>query len=295
MSGLVAPVRTDEHEAGRRRWAEHVEEQPRAVLVAPLEIVDEDDDARAVGDASEELLKREKCAPLPLVGVGCQSSASRCRDRFDPSEHREHARQRVDVSRQERRHLARREPAQMPAQRIHDGVHGFERQELALVAASAQHEPAVPVKSRIEEPLHESRLAHPRKPLHEDDHGPAVADSSERLAEQGERLLAPDEWRPLRRARQLCLRPPPFGRTGRRSGQPVCARSRRTRLSVRAEHRGDLVRPTGAEPALGRAMRDTACSNHSGRTPRRRMVRGEGPFASRATPRADVPRTEGCP
>src|SRR4051812_38406881 len=101
---VLASVAEDEQQRRRVRRSEDLGEPGGAVEIAPLEIVDEQDDALAIGEAREHLVEGGEAAPADLERVAEALEATRLRV-DDALEDGEEPRERAEVARQERAEL----------------------------------------------------------------------------------------------------------------------------------------------------------------------------------------------
>jgi len=189
------------------------DEERRAVEVAPLEVVDRDDEAPPRRHAPQQRAQAREGAPPELGRVGrllsrarARSSArargcrGRHRDGLHAAEHGEQPQQRHELARrgQQPLDLARLEPPQVPRERVDHAVDGLVRHGLALVAAAGEADRLAPPGEPGKEPLDERALPHARRPV--DVHGdraPEPRDGAERAGEGGELAQAADERGPL--------------------------------------------------------------------------------------------------
>ena len=135
---LLVPVRHHEQERRRVGRPHQLEEQRRAVDVAPLHVVDEDDERLAPRELREELAQRDERALAQHVRIGDRPPPTRGRCPGTRREHGEEARERPDVPRHDDRLALIGEPLQVAAERVDDAVDRLVGHRLALVGAAAQ-------------------------------------------------------------------------------------------------------------------------------------------------------------
>jgi hypothetical protein len=229
--GVLAAIGQDQEQRRRVGRAQEIDQQHAGVEVAPLHVVDDQDERVAGGHAGEQLAQRVQPAPPELVRVGRRDPLRRRLDHLGAAQDREEPRHRQDVARQERLHLLAREPGQVAAERVDQAVERLVRHRLALVAAPGQHHRAALLGQLARDPLDQHALAHAGAAVHQHGHRLPVAHrGGERLA-QHLRVRAPAH----QRRRVLRARPRRAARNGRR-GQ-AAAQPAQDRLTVGARGR----------------------------------------------------------
>jgi hypothetical protein len=184
----VAPVGHDgEH---RRRRAHHeLEQHAHAVVVGPLQIVDEDDDRVQRRHAPEELAQGVAGGAAGGVGAaGGGGAPGEARQLAHALEHREHLHQGEGAGRGELGDLVVRAREQVVAQGVDHAVEALERQRLRLVAAAVV-EARAPGAGGGGEGGGEGRLAHARQAVDGGEER-AVAGALEGAGQEGELGLA---------------------------------------------------------------------------------------------------------
>ncbi len=97
---VLAAIAGQQQQSRRGGTAEQFREHLGAIQVAPLEVVDPEDERMAPADRRQELLERAERPSAQLRRVGRQGQVlCRRRDRTGPLEDREHPRQRPDIAR----------------------------------------------------------------------------------------------------------------------------------------------------------------------------------------------------
>ncbi len=191
---ILAPVGTDQQQERRVRGLEQLAEQGRTVDVAPLQVVDGEDQRLAVADPREELAQGTESPAAKLLRV---LDVGRALGRFghgvNPAQHGEHPRQRRHVAGHQALGFVPMQPAQEACERVDQRVDRLVGDRLLLVASAAQHDRLAALDQSIEESLEERALAGPRPAMDEDGAGLAAPDGRERFGELGELLLAADE------------------------------------------------------------------------------------------------------
>jgi hypothetical protein len=192
--GLVAAVGADHEEGGGVGRGQELGEQAGAVLVAPLQVGDAEDQRAAVGDAGEQLLEAAKAAAAGLLLVGALEHALRgVGDDGDAGEHGEQAGELVDVAGHQRGGLDLRQPAEVVGERVDDGVEGLEGDGLALVAAAVEDHGLAVAAQGGEDVVDEGGLADAGVAVDVDGDGLALRRGLVGVVEGGEQVLAADE------------------------------------------------------------------------------------------------------
>ena len=169
-------------------------QQTRAVVVAPLQIVDKHHQRMHVGDPPEHLAEGGEGprAQLPGIVGGCAASPLSPQD-VDPLKHRKQPRQRFEIARQDPDRLHVGQIAQKARQRIDDVVKRFERDRLPLIAASREHHRAIPLRHICDEVPHQGSLSDSGGTFHQRDHWLVLFGGGECVI-QGRKLpFAPDK------------------------------------------------------------------------------------------------------
>ena len=140
-AGLRLFVAVGHHvENGRRlRRSHELEEKRGAVGVAPLGVVDVDDQRLAGGERPEERAERRERPSADEVRVGDRLLGDLADARRAP-QNGEHASESADVGRQLDRLPLLLQVDQVTAEGVDHGVDGLVRHRLALVGATAEHE-----------------------------------------------------------------------------------------------------------------------------------------------------------
>ena len=140
--GPFAAVTHDEEQTRCGRWPQELDEETRAVVVAPLQIIDMKDERAGLSYLCEEPLQCSKSAPAKLLIVlGEERSIGHDRrHRGNADEGREEPRERPDVVRDERLHFVRGKERQVMSEGVHDPVNRLVRNRFTLVTAPAQNE-----------------------------------------------------------------------------------------------------------------------------------------------------------
>ncbi len=199
---LGAVAGDEEHggRAGRPRSAlvfegriEEIEQQRRAVGVAPLEVVDPHDERLGGGHARQQLAQGAEGAAAQLERIGRVGARRGAVDGVDAQEHGEDAGQRLDVGRDELQGLLLREGSQVLRERVDEAVDALVGHALALVAAALEHHGAVALGDVVEEAMEERALAHARGAVDLERDRLAAPRRAEGVLEHGEVVVAPDE------------------------------------------------------------------------------------------------------
>ena len=140
---FLDPVGGEEQEWRRVLWTHELGQQWSAVGVAPVQVVDEQNQSSRTRDPGQQLAQRRKGAPPDLVrisGYDAELGPAGLGDRLDPFQRREQPRECLDVAGQEGFYLAVAEAGQVVADSVHQAVDCLVVQGLARVAASAEDE-----------------------------------------------------------------------------------------------------------------------------------------------------------
>jgi len=153
-------VGADEQQRRGLRWAHQLEQQLRAVGVAPLQIVEEEHEPSGAREAIEQraqgeerLASQERRRGDSLGGLGDLANGRYA------SQHGEDARHGPGVVGDDCRAVAIRESQALAAQRVDQRVEGLVG-HLALVGATAHHRRPVVLREPVEEVPDHRRLAH---------------------------------------------------------------------------------------------------------------------------------------
>jgi hypothetical protein len=148
------------HEQKRRCLgrSHQLEEQRRAVAVAPLHVVDEDDERVAPRDLREQITERDEGSLPQHLRIGDRLLGDDG-DPGDTPEDGEEARERPDVARHDDGHALIVEALHVAAECIDHGVDGLVRNGLALVSAPPQHLGLDVLLELVDEMVNERRLA----------------------------------------------------------------------------------------------------------------------------------------
>ncbi len=129
----------DEHHRRRERRAREIEEQRGAVGVAPLRVVDVDDEGPTAGQGEEEFAQRPERAPSNALRVD-DGLLARLADARHATEDGEQAGERPRVPRLHEGALEVVDVHQVAAERIDDAVEGLVGHRLSLVGAPSKHD-----------------------------------------------------------------------------------------------------------------------------------------------------------
>ncbi len=183
--------------------AEQRGQEGEAVVVRPLQVVDDEDEPTVEGDVHEESAERlEHLARAPLAGCALRRRSRGSRGGSGPSRGRGTRRARRRRRRDQRRRPLFAKRRQEASEIVDEAIHRFVGQRLALVAAPTEHERAVARHRTAGELAHEPALADPRVPLHEERDGFARDGVLERGLDRRELVPAPDEARGARDSRR---------------------------------------------------------------------------------------------
>ncbi len=154
--------RAEEQERRRGGRTQDVAEQGEAVGVGPLEVVDEDDDGTALGEAGEHVADRGEHSAPHLVRVGPLRGVARLGHPRDAAQGGKDLHERTGPGREIRVGFARRDPREEAAEGIDDSVERLVGDGLALVAAAGEDDRApVVAHDRVGEVADEPALAEP--------------------------------------------------------------------------------------------------------------------------------------
>ena len=244
---LFQPVGENVEDRGRVGRPHEIEEERRAVGVAPLGVVDVDDEGQLGRQGREKRAERREgpAAHEVRIGDGLRGDLP---DARHPPQHGEHEGDGAHVGRQIERLPDLLEVHEVPAEGVDHAVDGLVGDRLALVRASAKHERLAPLDELVEEVLRHGGLAHAGSAGDADHEGLARADLPER-PHGGRRAAARVRPAPSRaRARR------PAARSADRPG------------AVLAEESLQDLRPRG--PSLGIAVEQRAAQRiEIGRNP----------------------------
>ena len=157
---VFTAIRQRKQQARRIGRRHKLGQHRRAVLIAPVEIVDREHDVTALAEPRDELAKRGDACATGLARIGhTRAGAGRIGDRRHTLKHRKHAGQRCRLNRNERRDIRGRECEQIVGQRVDERIERLERHRFLLVAASRQHRDVAVGAKAGEEPCEEKALA----------------------------------------------------------------------------------------------------------------------------------------
>ena len=152
------------------RGPHHLVEQRDAVHVAPLHVVDVEDERSASRERAHELAQSaESLVPYALSVVDRQ--IGEIREARDALEDGKQPGERGGVPRRRERSLDLLDANEQPRERVHEAVHGLVGDRLALVRAAAEHLPFAARLEVVEEALDEGGLAHAGAAAHAQGHG----------------------------------------------------------------------------------------------------------------------------
>ena len=167
----------DEQQARRLRRANQVGEQDRAVDVAPLKVVDGQDQGPLLAQPPRAARAgAAKARRLQLLLVGhFRRLAARQRHGLDALQHRKDPRQKGHVRRQQARRVAGRQPLEMTRQGVDQAVERLVRHRFSFVTAPREHDGVVFLDQLVEERSNQRGLAGARAAEHKDRLGRAAA------------------------------------------------------------------------------------------------------------------------
>ena len=187
---LLVAVSGDEQD---RRWirrAHQLDQERRAVGVAPVRVVDVDDEWLTFRERSQDLSERREGAPARATGL-VETGRCEIATGGHPQQHREEAGERGGVGREREEARAAVERHQVTAQRVDDAVHGLVRDGLAFVrAATKDHRRAADL---VEEASHQGRCAHAGRARYAHRDRRPLLHGLEGVSQRVQRRLAPDE------------------------------------------------------------------------------------------------------
>ena len=173
---IVATVTAQKEEPWRVGWTEEFREEERAVGVAPLQIVDRQDQRTAISQAGQELTQGAEGAAPQLLRVGDLGGEPwRRRHGPGPPQRREDPDQGSDVAGQERLRLQERQALHVLTQSIDDAVECLVGHRLLLVAPARQHNGLVAADQIVEEAPDQGGLADTRRAMDVEGYGPPPA------------------------------------------------------------------------------------------------------------------------
>ncbi len=198
---VLCAIGEDEHHRWRVRWAHELEEQGRAVGVAPPDVVEVDHQRTTAREAAEQLPQRGESAAANAQGVGDRLLGDAL-DAGHPPQDGKQPCERPDV-------LWKRDPVlglvdvhQMATQRVDHAVDGLVRDGLPLVRASAKDDRVAPPHEVVEEVLHEHRLARSGRPRKANRDVSSAPCQAEGRAQRAQVRLTADETGPGRTVRR---------------------------------------------------------------------------------------------
>ncbi len=193
---VLAAVAADEQKWRRIGRLEDLVEQQEAVDVAPLQVVDHQQQRPPRSQPRQQLAQRGEGAPAQHLEIfGIAAALLRLGDRGDPQKHRKKPRQSGDPGRQQHLRLVPRQAVEITAEGVDQAVEGLVGHRLLEEATPPQHHGSRIRLPRLgDEAIHQRRLADPRGAAHVHRHGASAA-GREGLAELAEHLGAADERR----------------------------------------------------------------------------------------------------
>ena len=169
-------------------------EHGEAVGVAPVEIVDHQDESLPISQTREEISQRREGPMAELVRVERRLHLGELGDLRDAAERWEGLRQRRDARGDQAPQLALRQARQHARDRIYDVVESLVRDRLSLVATPRESEHVVaPRRDLLEEPPDSAALSNAGLPVKRDGDRLAVHDVVERALDLAELELAAHE------------------------------------------------------------------------------------------------------
>ena len=160
--GLLVAVRHEQEQRRRVGRTEDLDEERRAVEVAPVRVVDEEDERLDLTQGREELAQRTEGALSQTPPVVLARLARRGRHARDALHDGEEAAQRPDVLRQEQGLAGVRHAHQVAAEGVDHAVDRLERDRLALEDAATQDDGLAVHRQVVEEVMDGRRLPHAR-------------------------------------------------------------------------------------------------------------------------------------
>ena len=190
---LLARERYDQEEAKLADRREELVQEPDAVFVPPLKVIDIDDERLDRRHAAEQLSKSEEGASPHLHGLPDVTRGRReLRDHGHPLQNRKDRTEQLDVLGEQIPHPFFGQRAEKSAQVVDDGVHALVRKVLTLVAEPLQHQRRALLELRVQEPPEQRRFADPRGSMDTNEHRLSQERSLIRLAEPIELLFTAD-------------------------------------------------------------------------------------------------------
>ena len=176
-------------------WAQQLGEQAGAVAVAPLQVVDHQDQRAADGQPAQQFAQGAVGAAALLAFVGhFEDAAFAAFDGLDAVQHGEKAGEGPDIGWQEAFDFAFGQVPQVAGEGVEQGVEGFVGHGFAFVAAALEAQKLGSAGFlAVEEVLDEGAFAHARTAMHPDDGGVALLATFHGFVEHGEVGLAADE------------------------------------------------------------------------------------------------------
>src|SRR5262249_13127635 len=141
---LFAAVRKEGEQRRSVEWAQDLGEQKGGVGVAPLDIVDTQDQWPRARDALQQIAQSADRTPARFLWIrNLEVEHARFLDCLDATQDRKQARERDDVARDELATCCLVELDQMRTERVHDAVESLVRNRLTLVTAAGEHDRVV--------------------------------------------------------------------------------------------------------------------------------------------------------
>ena len=195
---ILGAIGPEEQEDGGVGGSEQLGDQGGAIDVAPLEVVDGQDQRRPVAQPGQQLTQGREGATAQLLGVRALEDPARgLGPGLDLPQAGEDPRQRGHVPRQEGRDFGFRQVPQVPPERVDQAIEGLVGDRLSLVAAAGQDDGVAPLDPLVQEAPEQRRLAGTRVPVEVEDHGAASGHRGQGLIERLAMAAAADQGRAL--------------------------------------------------------------------------------------------------
>ena len=193
-AGPVGVVGDDQQQRRGLGRGQQLGQQAHAVGVAPVEVVEEEDQAVAGGEGGEQALEGgEGLAPRLLVGGADPRVLGQLADGADALERREHAGEVASVAAEEGRELDRLERGEVVGEGVDEAVEGLEGDRLVLIAAAGEGDDVAARLEGAEEAVDEAGLADAGPAAQVDAGGAAAGGGGEALVEGVELGLAAEQ------------------------------------------------------------------------------------------------------
>ena len=138
--GVLGAIGREEQQRGRVGWTQEVGEQRATVVVAPLEVVDADHERPPISDSRAQLTECRERTPPQLDLVGAHGAARSVVQPRHALQHREEARKRGEIARENRPEIGPREALEVARQLVDDAVEGLVGHRLLLEAAPGEED-----------------------------------------------------------------------------------------------------------------------------------------------------------